>query len=82
MIGIRNISKVVRSSGLHTYEVSVTVIAADKSVSLRKICTFRHRREDGLSVCLSKAADAVKRSKNDELMAMMSFFDEKDLKSV
>ena len=76
MIGIRNISKKPRPTGLHTYEVFVTVINQDKSVTPRRICTFRHRREGGLAECMAKAAEAVKKSRNDELMAMLSFFSE------
>jgi len=67
MIGVRNISKRVRAAGLHSYEVFVTVVAADRSVLARRICTFRHKREDGMAICLEKAASAVRRSKADEL---------------
>lgn len=51
MIAIQNISKRLSATGLQSYEIRIneTVIA-----------TFRHRREEGLAVCLERAAKAVK----------------------
>lgn len=71
MIGIRNISKRVRATGLHSYEVFVTVVGGDRSVSARRICTFRHKREDGMAICLEKAVAAVRRAKADEFHELM-----------
>lgn len=57
MIVIVNISKHRGPWGEHEYElrINATVIA-----------TFRHKREEGLTVCLKKAAAAAERAKWEE----------------
>jgi len=38
------------------------------------ICTFRHKRSDGLAVCLKKASEAVKKTKDLETMSIIEEF--------
>lgn len=50
MIAIVNVTKDPKPTGIHTYEVRINYDV---------IATFKHRREEGLSRCLQKAALAV-----------------------
>jgi hypothetical protein len=50
MILIRNISPKVRATGIHEYEIRI---------NRDLIAKFKHKREEGLSVCLRKASEAV-----------------------
>ena len=50
MIAIVNISEDLRPVGLHKYQVRI-----NRNI----IAEFTHHREEGLSTCLRKAADAV-----------------------
>lgn len=50
MIAIRNISPKVEPTGKHEYEVRI---------NREVITTFWHNREDGLTICLQKASEAV-----------------------
>jgi len=38
------------------------------SINQREICYFKHKREDGLSECLRKASEAVKKKNLQELV--------------
>jgi len=51
MIAIVNVSKKLRATGWHDYEVRV---------NREVICKFRHKREDGLAVCLEIASKTAK----------------------
>lgn len=35
-------------------------------VTARRICTFRHNREDGMAICLEKASKAVQKSRDQQ----------------
>ena len=59
---IQNISKHARPTGLHTYELRI---------NREVIATFKHKREDGLAVCLQKASDAVNRAKALEIARVL-----------
>lgn len=52
MIAIVNISK-GSPFGIQEYEVRI---------NMALICTFKHKREDGLAACLKKAAAAVEKA--------------------
>lgn len=54
MIAIVNTGKNSSAFGLHEYELRI-----NKSV----VCTFEHKREDGLAMCLQRAAKAAEKSK-------------------
>lgn len=58
MIAIVNVSKKIKPTGPHKYELRInsTVLAE-----------FNHNREDSLSICLRKAADAHDKAKQDLL---------------
>lgn len=62
MIYIRNISKRRRNKGKHIYEIGI----AGKT-EVHAMTTFEHRREDSLSTCLRRAADAVDKYLEKEL---------------
>jgi hypothetical protein len=47
--------------GVNTYELRI---------NRRVIATFKHKREDGLAICLQKAAAAAERAKWEEFAAM------------
>jgi hypothetical protein len=49
VIAIVNVSKEPKSSGPHEYELRI-----NRDV----VCTFTHNREESLSKCLRRAADA------------------------
>lgn len=51
MIAIVNVSRRLRKSGWHTYELRIN----DKVIA-----KFRHKREEDLETCLLKAAEAAK----------------------
>ena len=53
MIAIVNVTKHDKPTGIHTYEVWI---------NRDLIATFKHRREEGLSRCLQKAALAVEKA--------------------
>jgi len=38
------------------------------NINQREICYFKHKREDGLSECLRKASEAVKKKNLQELV--------------
>lgn len=50
MIVIINVSKEPKLKGVHEYEVRI---------NREVICKFKHKREEGLDVCLTRAAKAV-----------------------
>lgn len=54
MIAIVNTGKNPSAFGLHEYELRI-----NKSV----VCTFEHKREDGLGMCLMQASKAVEKAK-------------------
>lgn len=56
MIAIVNVSKDPKPTGPHPYEVRI---------NHRVIARFTHQREQGLSVCLYRAAFAVAKEKLD-----------------
>lgn len=64
MITITNVSERTAPTGQQTYRVAIV-----GQEEVQEIVTFTHEREDGLSVCLEKAADAVK------VKRMMGFSD-------
>jgi len=53
MISIVNVSNKIKPFGEHKYEVRIY-----DGKTYKTIATFKHDREDGLSVCLLKASDA------------------------
>ncbi len=59
MITIRNISERASPFGKHEYEVRIN--------SGPVIATFKHRREDGLAICLAKASAAVENARWEEV---------------
>jgi len=42
--------------------------------SKRRICAFKHRRENGMAVCLEKAAKAVDKSGEDKMRLLFSAY--------
>lgn len=52
MIAIINVDSDPRPTGPHTYQVQINTQAP--------LARFTHNREDGLAVCLEKAAEAVR----------------------
>lgn len=61
MIAIINISRKPRLTGMQTYSLQI---------NHTRLCTFRHRREDGLGECLRKAAKAADRVNTETLMEL------------
>lgn len=61
MIAIVNVDENVRPRGIHTYEIRI---------NYKTITRFTHKREESLSKCLSRAANAV------ELLESKSQFNE------
>lgn len=59
MIAIVNIDPNPRESGLHLYSLRI---------NQQEICQFTHKREDGLSTCLKRAADGYLASVVEKLM--------------
>lgn len=56
MIAIVNVSKRLRTRGLQDYEVRINRMP---------VCRFQHRREEGLEVCLRRAAAAVEENRGE-----------------
>jgi len=51
---IQNVSQHVSMCGWHDYEIRINDVVK---------ASFRHKREEGLTVCLRKAMEAVERAK-------------------
>lgn len=62
MIAIVNVSKNSSEFGVHEYELRINA---------RVIAKFEHVREEGLAVCLQKAAKAAERAKWEEVAEML-----------
>lgn len=62
MIAIVNVSKHNSSFGIHQYELRI---------NQKVIASFEHKREDGLAVCLQKAAKAAEEAKWKETMEIL-----------
>lgn len=67
MIAIINRSR--KSSGECEYELKINEVS---------IAHFKHIREDGLSTCLRKAADAVEQARAEDLMRMVVALNKSD----
>jgi hypothetical protein len=63
MIAIINVAMHPAPSGPHPYEVRV---------NRELITTFVHNREDGLAMCLRRAADACDEAQAEEFREMIS----------
>lgn len=70
MITIQNVSKRPRKAGRHTYEVCVTVEVDGGKWARKPLCRFIHNREDGMAVCLEKAARAIRLAEGEKLMLL------------
>lgn len=68
MIAIVNVSENPSPFGVHDYELRI---------NREVIAKFQHKREDGLTVCLQKAAAAAERAKWENAYAMFALLDEK-----
>lgn len=62
MIAIVNVSADLEPLGWHDYELRINA---------KVVASFRHRREDGLSVCLDRAAKAAEKAERSEIKAVM-----------
>lgn len=62
MIAIVNVSENPTPTGEHKYEVRI-----NREVQAK----FKHKREDGLSVCLIKAAKAIEQQKYKRLQKIV-----------
>lgn len=62
MIAIVNISTHPQPFGWHEYELRINA---------KVIATFRHKREEGLTKCLERAAEAAEKAKWMEAKAMI-----------
>ena len=65
MIAIVNVSTHNKLTGYHDYEVRI---------NKELITTFKHKKEDGLAECLSKATMAVKKYKTLEADRLINEF--------
>jgi hypothetical protein len=54
MIAIVNIDENPRAFGEHLYSLRI---------NQRELCKFKHKREDGISTCLMKAAKEIEKNK-------------------
>lgn len=66
MIGIVNVTKEAQSTGPHRYALMI-----NRDV----LGYFIHNREDGLAVCLEKAAEAARKSERNEIVNMFIALD-------
>ena len=65
MIAIVNITNPAKPTGTHRYSLRIN----------RKVITeFDHEREDGLAVCLNKAAKAAEKARNEEVLQIIKEF--------
>lgn len=71
MITIQNVSRRPRKTGLHTYEICVTVEVESGKWVRRPIARFRHRREEGMPICLEKAAAAMRLVEAENMIALL-----------
>lgn len=62
MIAIVNVSENISPVGTQDYELRINA---------RVIAHFKHKREDGLTVCLQKAAQAAEKAKWQEAAEML-----------
>lgn len=62
MIAIVNVSAVQSPIGWHEYELRINT---------RVVARFRHKREEGLTKCLERAAEAAEKAKWMEVKAMI-----------
>jgi len=65
MIAIVNITNSTKPTGIHKYELRI---------NSKVIAEFDHTREDGLEVCLRKAADAARSARNEEILRIVDYF--------
>ena len=65
MIAIVNITNPAKPTGVHKYELRI---------NSKVIAEFDHTREDGLEVCLRKAADAARSARNEEILRIVDYF--------
>ncbi len=66
MIAIVNVSENPSPFGVHDYELRINREAVAK---------FQHKREDGLTVCLQKAAAAAEKAKWENAYAILMQLD-------
>ena len=62
MIAIVNVDKLNSGFGWRNYELRINE---------KVIAAFKHRREDGLAICLMKAAKAAELAKYNEITMML-----------
>jgi hypothetical protein len=72
VIAIVNVSKRLRKTGWHTYELRINEAV---------VTTFKHRREQGLSQCLLRAAEAASRADLEHFLAINSLFANRESKT-